>query len=76
MEAFTAWKVPVATVFLVRIFPHGPEKLRIQTLFTQIFFLTIRAQLTNQNSEYVLSQNYPHLQGLNIAKTSKFFIWI
>ena len=31
---------------------------------------TIRAQLSNQNSQYVLSQNYPHSQCLNIANSS------
>ena len=32
--------------------------------------LTISAQLSNQNSQYVLPQNYPHLLGLNIANSN------
>ena len=31
---------------------------------------TISTQLSNQNSQYILSQNYPHLQGLNITNSS------
>ena len=31
---------------------------------------TISTQLSNQSSQYVLSQNYPHLQGLNIASSN------
>ena len=35
-----------------------------------LYVPTISAQLSNQNSQYVLSQNYPHIQGLNIANSS------
>ena len=31
---------------------------------------TISAQLSNQNGQYALSQNYHHLQGLNIASSN------
>ena len=31
---------------------------------------TISTQPSNQNIQYVLSQNYPHLQGLNITNSS------
>ena len=31
---------------------------------------TISTQLTNQNSQYVLSQNYPHLQHLTTANSN------
>ena len=30
----------------------------------------ISARLSNQNNQYVLSQNHPHLQGLSIANSS------
>ena len=32
--------------------------------------LTISAKLSNQNSQYVLPQNYLHLRGLNIANSN------
>ena len=50
-------------------------KLKVETVTDKIFMEalcipTISARLSNQNSQYVLSQNYPHLQGLSIANSS------
>ena len=50
-------------------------KFKVETVTDKIFMealciLTISSQLSNQDSQYVLSQNYPHLQGLNIASGS------
>ena len=47
-------------------------KFKVETV-TDKFFIealcipTISARLSNQNSQYVLSKNYLHLQGLSIA---------
>ena len=50
-------------------------KFKVETVTDEIFMEalcipTISAQLSNQNSQYVLSQNYLHLQGLNIANSN------
>ena len=50
-------------------------KFKLETVTDKIFMEalcipTISARLSNQNSQYVLSQNYPHLQGLSIANSS------
>ena len=50
-------------------------KFKVEPVTDEIFMEalcipTISAQLSNQNSQYVLSQNYPHLQGLNIANSN------
>ena len=50
-------------------------KFKVETVTDKIFMEalcipTISARLSNQNSQYVLSQNYPHLQGLSIANSS------
>ena len=50
-------------------------KIKVETVTDKIFMEalcipTISARLSNQNSQYVLSQNYPHLQGLSIANSS------
>ena len=47
-------------------------KFKVETVTDKIFmealcFPTTSARLSNQNSQYVLSENYPHLQGLSIA---------
>ena len=48
-------------------------KFRVETVKDKIFMEacipTISAQLSYQNSQYVLSQNYPDLQGLSIANS-------
>ena len=51
-------------------------KFKVEMVTDKIFkealcIPTISARLSNQNSQYVLSQNYLHLQGLSIAN-SKF----
>ena len=50
-------------------------KFKVETVTDKIFMEAlcipaISTQLGNQNSQYVLSQNYPHLQGLSIANSS------
>ena len=49
------------------------EKFRTETVKNKIFMeaciSTISAQLSYQNSQYVLSQNYPELQALSIANS-------
>ena len=50
-------------------------KFKVETVTDKIFMgalciPTISAWLSNQNSQYVFSQNYPHLQGLSIANSS------
>ena len=50
-------------------------KFKIETVADKIFMEalyvpTISAQPSDQNGQYVLSQNYPNLQGLNIANSS------
>ena len=50
-------------------------KFKVETVRDNIFreglcIPTTTTQLRNQNSRYVLSQNHPHLQGLNIANSS------
>ena len=50
-------------------------KFKVETVTDKIFMEalcipTISARLSNQNSQCVLSQNYPHLQGLSIANSS------
>ena len=50
-------------------------KFKVDTVTDKIFMEalcipTISARLSNQNSQYVLTQNYPHLQGLSIANSS------
>ena len=50
-------------------------KFKVETVTDKIFMEalcipTISARLSNQNSQYVLSQNYPHLQGLSIANSN------
>ena len=51
-------------------------KFKVETVTDKIFIEalcipTISARLSNQNSQYILSKNYLHLQGLSIAN-SKF----
>ena len=50
-------------------------RFKVETVTDEIFMEalcipTISAQLSNQNNQYVLSQNYTHLQDLNIANSS------
>ena len=59
----------------------GIVKFKFETVTDEIFMEvlcipTISAQLSNQNNQYVLSQNYPHLQGLNIATPKQVLMWI
>ena len=46
------------------------QKNCIRTLFTHLCISTIGAQLTNENRQYILSQNYTYLQSLNIENSS------
>ena len=53
----------------VDVVKFNVKTLTDKFLMEALCFPIISTQLSNENSQYVLSQNYPNLQGLNFANS-------